>query len=134
MDQVSGKAGSKKGTSIRSRGDQNNRLTSFFFSNFPDNFGVEEMWKVFLRWGRVWDVYILPRRDKYGRRFGFVKFLDVQNPKVLENELVVILIGNQRLKVNIPRFDRNYNGAVSGGMHGKSVVSRGDFKEWGLIC
>lgn len=53
------------------------------------------------------DVYIPPRRDKYGRRFGFVKFIEVQNPYVMEKKLVVILIGGQRLRVNLPRFGRN---------------------------
>lgn len=60
-----------------------------------------------MKWGRVGDVYIPPRRDKLGKRFGFVKFINVQNPKVLERQLENIMIGDQKLVVSIPRYERN---------------------------
>lgn len=96
------------------RKDQNSKRNnigsiSFFFSNFPDSHGMEEMWKIFHSWGRVNDIYISPRRDKSGRRFGFVDFVDVNQPKVLEAKLDAIWIGTYKLRVNIPRFD---SGAV----------------------
>lgn len=90
------------GNTDRSRG-----LTSFFFSNFADHLGTEELWKVFMKWGRVMNFYIPPRRDKNGLRLGFVKFKDVHNPKVLETSMEAIMIEGQRLRVNLPRYERN---------------------------
>lgn len=37
-------------------------LTSYFFTNFPNKFGNERMWKIFLKWGDDRDVYIPQRR------------------------------------------------------------------------
>lgn len=64
------------------------------------------MWKVFLRWDRVIDVCIPQTRDKFGKRFGFVRFLEVKHPKALEEQLDSVWIGTYKLRVNIPAFDR----------------------------
>lgn len=66
--------------------------TSFFFTNFPENFGREELWSVFQRYGKVIEVFIPARKDKLGNRFGFVRFLEVSNVKDLEARLNWILI------------------------------------------
>lgn len=105
----------------RGRLYNNGGLTWFFFTNFPDNYGLEQMWKIFLKWGDVRDVYIPPRRDKKGLRFGFVKFKDVLILKALEEKLASIKIGDIRLEVNIPMFDRNNNRAVDMGQQRRSV-------------
>ena len=31
---------------------------SFFFTNFPNEFQENDLWRVFQRWGRVLDVFI----------------------------------------------------------------------------
>lgn len=55
------------------RNDGRNDVTSFFFTHFPDSVDEKELWKVFQRRGRVWNVYIPRKRDKEGQRFGFVR-------------------------------------------------------------
>ncbi|GKV49125.1 hypothetical protein SLEP1_g55890 [Rubroshorea leprosula] len=44
------------------------------------------------------------RRDRFGRRFGFVRFLEVKDKKEVERQLDQIWIGHTKLKANIPRF------------------------------
>lgn len=51
--------------------------TTYYFTNFPDSYGVEDMRQGFLKWGRVSDVFIPLKKDKYGKRFHFVSFQDV---------------------------------------------------------
>ncbi|MCI19841.1 RNA recognition motif, partial [Trifolium medium] len=43
--------------------------------------------KVFAKFGRVGEVYIPNKVDKWGRRFGFVKFLEVKNAEELNIKL-----------------------------------------------
>jgi len=62
-------------------------FTTFFFSNFPNGFGEMDMHKVFQRWERVKEVFISRRLNKWGRRFGFVRFFEVGNVGNLEKEL-----------------------------------------------
>lgn len=80
---------------------------SFFFTNFPTHYKVEDMWKEFLKWGIVIDVFIAPRIDRFGKKYGFVRFINVQNPKALEVKLDSLWLGTYKLRVNIPVFQRN---------------------------
>jgi len=57
----------------------NERGTPFFFSNFPFDLKESDLWKIFRRWGRVSDVFISRRLNIKKQRFGFVRFLGVQN-------------------------------------------------------
>lgn len=68
-----------------------------------------------MKWGNVREVVIPLKMDKYGNRFGFVRFFNVQNFIILERQLDAIWldaiwIGERRLKVNLPRFERGDNG------------------------
>jgi len=84
-----------------------NDFSTFFFSNFPHGFGEMDMVKVFQKWARVKEVFISRRLNKWGRRFGFVRFLDVKNVVRLEGELDRIYIGNMKLCVNISKYRRH---------------------------
>jgi RNA recognition motif-containing protein len=57
--------------------------TSFFFTNFPEDVKVSELWHKFARFGRVGDVYIPSKLDKQGRSFGFVKYREVRDAEEL---------------------------------------------------
>jgi hypothetical protein len=65
-----------------------------------------ELWREFQKWGRVREVFIPNKRNKYGKRFGFVRFLDVKDPKSLETKLDNIKMNETKLHVNLPRFAR----------------------------
>lgn len=54
------------------------------------------------------EVVIPPRRDKHGKRFGFVRFHDVRKPEVFAEELDKIIIGAKKINVNLPRFQREW--------------------------
>ncbi|XP_068503621.1 uncharacterized protein [Phaseolus vulgaris] len=83
-----------------------NNHTTFFFSNFPYDYGEYDMIKIFQRWARVKEVFISRRLNRWGRRFGFVRFFDVANVSRLEKELDQIYLGKMKLNVNIPRYRR----------------------------
>jgi len=81
-----------------------NDFFTFFFSNFPHGYGESDMVKIFQKWTRVKEIFISRRLNKWGRRFCFVRFLDVKNVRRLEGELDHIFIGNRKLHVNIPKY------------------------------
>ncbi|GKU96316.1 hypothetical protein SLEP1_g9566 [Rubroshorea leprosula] len=51
----------------------------FYFTNFPDNWRYEEMWNTFHKFDRVYAIYAPNRRDRTGKWFGFVRFLEVKD-------------------------------------------------------
>ncbi|GKV41384.1 hypothetical protein SLEP1_g48927 [Rubroshorea leprosula] len=81
-----------------------NQAAVFFFTNFPDDWSYESMWLTFRKFGRVLAIYCPPRKSKSGRRFGFVRFLEVKNEVELERKLDQIRVGTTKLWVNRPRF------------------------------
>jgi RNA recognition motif-containing protein len=83
--------------------------TSFFFTNIPDEATTEDLWKLFLKFGRVWEIYMPKKLDKRGRRFGFVKFKVVSEVELLNDKLQDVWMGTFKLLVNISRFARSDN-------------------------
>ncbi|GKU96029.1 hypothetical protein SLEP1_g9310 [Rubroshorea leprosula] len=81
-----------------------NQAIPFFFTNFPDDWSHGDMWRTFLRFGRVFAIYSPQRKNREGRRFGFVRFLEVKDERELERRLNGIQVGNFTLKVNRPKY------------------------------
>ncbi|MCI45040.1 hypothetical protein A2U01_0066279, partial [Trifolium medium] len=61
-------------TATNYRKDNNNDLITFFFTNFPENFGAKAMFNAFQHYGNIMEVVIPIKRDRRGRRFGFARF------------------------------------------------------------
>lgn len=82
--------------------------------------GEVELWRNFQRWGRVWEIYIPNKKDRWGRRFWFARFFNVPNPSLLEHQLDNLYIGGRKLNVNFPRFEKG-NGNTSIDKPGEKV-------------
>ncbi|GKU89448.1 hypothetical protein SLEP1_g3583 [Rubroshorea leprosula] len=82
-----------------------NQTTPYFFTNFPEHWSYADMWRTFLHYGRVFDIYCPNRRSRNGTRFGFVRFLEVKDRKELERKLDQIWVNDMKLWVNSPRYD-----------------------------
>ncbi|GLU12862.1 hypothetical protein SLE2022_295200 [Rubroshorea leprosula] len=74
---------------------------TFFFYNFPENCEEKELWYSFQRCGKVLDVYVPKKRDKWGKRFGFLRMLGVQNDIQIVRRLNDIWFGSYKLRVKI---------------------------------
>ncbi|GKV30582.1 hypothetical protein SLEP1_g39382 [Rubroshorea leprosula] len=80
------------------------QATSFFITKFPEDVEMGDMWQAFVKCGRAIQIFIAQKRDRWGRRFGFARFLDVANPNSLEAKLNQIKFGDQPLHANLARF------------------------------
>lgn len=81
-------------------------LTTFFVGNLPERVSREDLKDLFGAYGKVANTYIANKKDKGGSNFGFVKFMDVDDAKVLEESFKRIYLGNNILTINIARFQR----------------------------
>ena len=83
-------------------------VTSFYFSRFPDEVNEKDLWQIFQRWGKVWEVFIHKAKNKAGHRFGFVRYKEIQDVQKLERQLDnSIFLGGIKMFVNQPKFARN---------------------------
>ncbi|KAJ9561162.1 LOW QUALITY PROTEIN: hypothetical protein OSB04_006322 [Centaurea solstitialis] len=84
----------------------NGKVVTYFFTNFPEGETEHSMWKTFESQGAVVDLFIARKRSRRGRRFGFVRFVKVNDRRRLEERLNGIWIGKYHLRVNLERFRR----------------------------
>ncbi|GKA34274.1 RNA-directed DNA polymerase, eukaryota [Tanacetum coccineum] len=80
--------------------------TSVFITNFPESCSAKELFQSCKQYGHVVDTFIPTKRSKNGRRFGFVRFINVFNEERLVNNLCTIWIDRFKLHANIVRFHR----------------------------
>nr|GEW99121.1 RNA-directed DNA polymerase, eukaryota, reverse transcriptase zinc-binding domain protein [Tanacetum cinerariifolium] len=83
-----------------------NISTSIFVTNFPDQTNAKELWRFSNQYGNVIDAFIPDRRSKIGKRYGFIRFIQVANVDRLINNLCTIWIGKFKLHANVARFNR----------------------------
>ncbi|GJX36354.1 nucleotide-binding alpha-beta plait domain-containing protein [Tanacetum coccineum] len=58
--------------------------TSIFVSNFPEVFSAKDLFHACKQYGHVVDSFIPSKRSKDGKRFGFVRFINVFSVERLE--------------------------------------------------
>ncbi|GAU46956.1 hypothetical protein TSUD_403050 [Trifolium subterraneum] len=81
-------------TSTSSHNEHPDDIMTYFFTSFPDSFGALAMLRAFIK------------RDVGGRRFGFARFSRVTDIRGFELELDNIIIGRDKISVNLARFQR----------------------------
>lgn len=81
-------------------------MVSFFFTRFPVGTQTTELWKVFESFGHVGEVVVPQKVDRWGRNFGFVRFIGVVDVVEMERKLEEVWMGDCRLKVNLARFGK----------------------------
>ena len=65
-----------------------------------------ELWYVFKKWGDVREVFIARNRNKWGKRYGFVRFKGVKDAMTLERKLDSLVVGGLKMHVNVSKHGR----------------------------
>ena len=53
----------------------------------------KDLWFHFKKWGDVRELFISKKRNKMGRRYGFVRFKGVSDVRALERQLDNLVVG-----------------------------------------
>ncbi|GJT65950.1 RNA-directed DNA polymerase, eukaryota [Tanacetum coccineum] len=110
--------------SRRSKEDDVNRISiSIYVTNFPEFFFAKELFQSCKQYGHVVDSFIPRKRTKEGKRFGFVRFINVFNVDRLVNNLCTIWVGQFKLHANKARFQRATLNKGQGADHKKVANS-----------
>ncbi|GKC55783.1 RNA-directed DNA polymerase, eukaryota [Tanacetum coccineum] len=93
--------------SYRTKEDDVSKISmSVFITNFPESFSAKDLFHSCKQYGHVVDTFTPTKRSKTGKRFGFVRFINVFNEERLVNNLCTIWIDRSKLHANIARFHR----------------------------
>lgn len=101
-------------------------VSSFYFTQLPDRIRACDIFKLFACIGKVLEVVISPRRNKWVRHFGFAKFAGVEDCGVLGIKLDNVIIDDKKIYANQLSFNRRVFSAADGDV---VMDSRGRFKE-----
>nr|GEU62880.1 hypothetical protein [Tanacetum cinerariifolium] len=80
------------------------------FFNIPEEWGMGNLWMVFKKYGTVFDMFMVQRRLRNGKRYVFVRYKHVNDVEFLLKQLKKIVIREERLRVYVA-FDRGHNGS-----------------------
>ncbi|GJT19198.1 nucleotide-binding alpha-beta plait domain-containing protein [Tanacetum coccineum] len=93
--------------SYKSKEDDVNRIsTSIFVTNFPESFSAKDLFQSCKQYGHVVDSFIPLKRSKEGKRFGFIRFINVFSVERLVSNLCTIWVDRFKFHANIARFQR----------------------------
>nr|GEY12593.1 nucleotide-binding alpha-beta plait domain-containing protein [Tanacetum cinerariifolium] len=93
--------------SFRSKEDDvSKNSTSIFVTNFPESFTAKDLFHSCKVYSHVVDSFIPLKRSREGKRFGFVRFINVFNVERLVSNLCTIWVGRIKLHANIARFNK----------------------------
>nr|GEV38593.1 RNA-directed DNA polymerase, eukaryota [Tanacetum cinerariifolium] len=81
--------------------------TSIFIMNFPETCSAKDLFNTCKQYGHVVDAFIPFKRSKDGKRFGFVRFINVFSVERLVSNSCMIWIDKHKLHANITRFQRS---------------------------
>ncbi|XP_058775246.1 uncharacterized protein LOC131649501 [Vicia villosa] len=80
--------------------------SSFFFTEFGSRWKTRDLMFEFKDMRDIDEVVIPSKRDKFGRRYGFVRFFNVEDEKLLGIKLDSLILEGRKLHANPPRFQR----------------------------
>lgn len=80
--------------------------TSFFVTEFGNKWKAIDLLYEFKELREIEEVVIPPRKDKFGRRYIIVRFLNVKYENLLATKLNNIVLYGRKLFDNLPRFQR----------------------------
>lgn len=97
---------------IKGYGGEVRTVSTFFVTEFPEECMAKDLYNRFEEFGEVDEVIIPPKIDIRGKRFGFVRFFNMENASFLATKLDNIFIGSRKLHVNVPKHERSGNRVV----------------------
>ncbi|KAL4590769.1 hypothetical protein LXL04_003712 [Taraxacum kok-saghyz] len=90
---------------LRNGGD-NMKETSIFIANIPEDCTTVILWKIFKSFGRMVDAYIPYRKNKGGKKFGFLKFIHVNDSRTLVDNINATKIDGMRIEANVSLYPK----------------------------
>nr|GEY82666.1 nucleotide-binding alpha-beta plait domain-containing protein [Tanacetum cinerariifolium] len=114
--------------SYRSKEDDVSKIsTSIYVTNFPETFSANDLFHSCKVYGHVVDLFIPLKRSKDGKRFGFVRFINVFSVERLVSNLCIIWVDRFKLYANVAHFNRPYMKDHPSFARKGHEVSRGSF-------
>lgn len=96
---------------------------TLFIGNLPFNVQLKELWKKFKQVGRIRDIILPKRKDKLGRRYGFIKVFNGTSVDDFIRSMDGITIHNSTIRVHRAKKRQSPKSAHTGDLNPKHTPS-----------
>lgn len=86
--------------------DKENKTTTFYIIEFGDKTDAKCMYQAFMGMRDIDEVIIPPKRNARRNTYGFIRFFNMKNNRLLATKLDNIFLDGRKIFANIPRFQR----------------------------
>lgn len=74
---------------------------TFLFIEILEDFGAKEMYAIFKENREIDEVILPPKSDKMGKRFGFLRFFNMVDIRLMTIKLDNVIIGSKKIQANL---------------------------------
>nr|GEW98553.1 transposon TX1 [Tanacetum cinerariifolium] len=99
------------------------------FHNFPNSWGMGNLWMLYKKYGTVFDMFMVQKRLRNIHKYGFVRFKNIEDVELLHQRLRRIQIGNGYLRVYVAYDRREKTTSIPRETNGMQKTM-GDAKEY----
>lgn len=92
--------------------------STFFFLEFLERVHAKDMFELFGCIGETVEVVIPPKRNRFRKRFGFARYMDMEDERVFAVKMDNIIMDVKKIHANKPRFTRGELGMPKKGEFG----------------
>lgn len=122
-----------KGVPIMRNGNEKEfgLTTTYFFSDFEDGWSANDLFFEFKEPGEIKEIVIPAKKDWRGKKYGFVRFINITNKKLVETKLNNTWLNGKKINANITNYKRREVKKLSlnhESLRKKHEVSKG--KKW----
>ncbi|XP_058740938.1 uncharacterized protein LOC131613268 [Vicia villosa] len=80
--------------------------TTFFVTKFDDKWEARDLYHEFKELGDIDEVFIPNKKTRWGKKYGFARFFNVGDERVLEMKLDNLFLDGRKIFANLPKFGR----------------------------
>ncbi|XP_058724741.1 uncharacterized protein LOC131596144 [Vicia villosa] len=106
-------------------GEGNGSVISFFITDFDDCWRAKDLYYELKDFGSIEEIVIPPKKDWRGTRYGFVRFFNVEDARILETKLDNVWLGEKKISANITKYNRKEVSRKNDSGRGKYGGTRG---------
>lgn len=96
-------------------GNDSLRSASIYFSEISERVNSRVIFGLLGCIGEIVEVVIPPKRNKLQKRFGFARFKEVEDVRMMAVKLDNVVIDKAKIHANPPRFERTFKGGFEKG-------------------
>lgn len=89
------------------KGSERGSSTTYYFSDFEEGWYAKDLFYEFKKLGDIEEIVIPDKKDWRGKKYSFVRFVNVSEKRMVETKLNNIWLNGKKIVANISKYKRS---------------------------